>query len=139
MPKVFYTERDVENLFKQGVTALKVDENVVLTSLAYDMSRKLGMTLEQSQPDAYPDAPIRPYLSQKGKPATTAQKPQALEFKLLAVEAKAPAVEAKSQAESKPDVSARIRSAVNAQLGGQIDPNLLETILQRVIKATGVK
>src|SRR5512136_2221339 len=131
MPKVFYTERDIENLFKQGVTALKVDENTVLTSLAYDMARKLGLTLEQPQPDAYPDAPIRPYLSQKGElvapkaPAVeikpqaaefkspAALKPQALDFKLLPVEPK-------PRAESKPDVAARIRSAVNAQMPGQI-------------------
>jgi hypothetical protein len=130
MPKVFYTERDIENLFKQGVTTLKVDENMVLTGLAYEKARKLGLTLEQSQPDAYPDAPIRPYLSQKGKPAAP---------KAPAAEIKPQAAEAKPQAESRPDVAARIRSAVNAQMGGQIDPNLLETIIQRVVKATGVK
>jgi hypothetical protein len=33
----------------------------------------------------------------------------------------------------------RIRAAVLAQLGSQVDPALLDGIIQRVLKSTGVK
>jgi hypothetical protein len=37
------------------------------------------------------------------------------------------------------DLTQRIRTAVLAQLGNQVDPALLDVIIQRVLKSTGVK
>jgi hypothetical protein len=42
MAKTFYTEHEIEDLFKSGVTRLEVGENVVLTGLANEKSPKTG-------------------------------------------------------------------------------------------------
>jgi hypothetical protein len=118
MPKEFYTERDIEDMWKRGITSLRVDENVVLTELAYEKAGRLGMQLVRERPVEPPAAPVRPYLSQPQTPAAAPSTP-------------APVADA--------DLSARIREAVNARLGTQVDPALLDVIIQRVLKSTGVK
>jgi hypothetical protein len=118
MPKEFYTERDIEDMWKRGIMSLQVNENVVLTELAYEKAQRLGLQLLKPQPMDPPAAPVRPYLSQSNAyQATTA--------------APAPA--------SGPDLAARIRSAVSERLGPQVDPQLLDSIIQRVLNSTGVK
>ena len=70
MAKTFYTEHDIEDMFKSGVTRLELSDNVVLTGLAYEKAQKLGMQLVQ--PNDHPsDAPVRPYISQVTSPAPT--------------------------------------------------------------------
>jgi hypothetical protein len=118
MPKEFYTERDIEDMWKRGIMSLQVTENVVLTELAYEKAQRLGMQLIKDKPLEPPAAPVRPYISQ-GTVATPSPTP----------------VPPPAQA----DLSARIRSAVIAKLGTQIDPQLLDVIIQRVIQSTGVK
>jgi len=122
MPKEFYTERDIEDLFKRGVMSLKVDENVVLTELAYEKANRLGMQLIRSQADNPPSAPVRPYISK-----------QPLQTPAPAGVVPPPADQAGG------DLNARIRSAVLARLGDQVDANLLDVIIQRVLNSTGVK
>ena len=120
MPKEFYTERDIEDMFKRGVMSLNVTENVVLTELAYEKAKRLGMQLVRSQPDNPPSAPIRPYIAQKTGPAA----PTALNSIYTATER---------------DLQTRIREAVVARMGNQVDSELLDVIIQRVLKSTGVK
>lgn len=123
MPKEFYTEKDIEDMFKRGITSLEVGENVVLTELAYEKANRLGMRLVQSRAENPPSAPVRPYLSQSsGKPASAA---------LPTVPDSTPAAAG--------DLHARIKSAVIARLGSQVDPNLLDVIIKRVLASTGVK
>jgi hypothetical protein len=43
--KTFYCMEDIERLAAQGKTELIVDENTVLTDLARDMARQLGISL----------------------------------------------------------------------------------------------
>jgi hypothetical protein len=118
MPKEFYTERDVEDMFKRGILSLQVNDNVVLTELAYEKAKRLGVQLLREKPLEPPAAPVRPYMSELPKPGTAqsapVQKPE-------------------------PDLAARIRSAVNARLGTQVDPALLDVIIERVLKSTGAK
>ncbi len=127
MPKEFYTEKDIEDLVKRGVMSLTVTEDIVLTELAYEKANRLGMKLIRSQADNPPAAPVRPYLSEKvaGRPAPAAA--------ALA----APSAPAAPNAQG--DVRGRIRSAVIAKLGTQVDPALLDTIIERVLKSTGIK
>ncbi len=125
MQKEFFTEKDIEDLVKRGVMTLEVSDQVVLTDLAYEKARRLGVKLIQQNPDNPPGAPVRPYLSQKVVQAGGAPTP-------------APS----SPPEARPDqieLQERIRSAVNARLGAQVDPRLLDVIIQRVLKSTGVK
>jgi hypothetical protein len=124
MPKEFYTEKDIEDLVKRGVLSLDVNENVVLTELAYEKAKRLGMKLIRSTADNPPAAPVRPYLSEKAAahpPTPAASLP-------------APAAPA-----GQSDLTTRIRSTVIAKLGAQVDPALLDVIIQRVLKSTGVK
>lgn len=122
MPKEFYTERDIEDMFKRGVMSLNVSENVVLTELAYEKANRLGLQLLRSQADNPPSAPIRLYLAQKNVVTAT------------------PAVVASVSIEPKEkDVQSRVREAVLARMGNQVDPELLDVIIQRVLKSTGVK
>jgi hypothetical protein len=123
MPKEFYTEKDIEDMFNRGVMTLTVTDNVVLTELAYEKARRLGMKLLQQSPDNPPAAPVRPYLSQlAGKSAESGTH-------------YIPPTEAAGTS----DLQQRIKSAVNARLSNQVDANLLDAIIQRVLKSTGVK
>lgn len=117
MAKEFYTERDIEDMVKRGVTTLQLNDDIVLTELAYEKAQRLGMQLHRDRPIQPPAAPVRPYLSQGSSPA------------------QAPV----SQPAASPDLANRIREAVNARLGTQVDPQLLDVIIQRVLKSTGVK
>ncbi len=125
MPKEFYTEKDIEDLVKRGVMTLDVTDQVVLTELAYEKAKRLGMKLLQHTPENPPAAPVRPYISQKAAPIGGG--PAAVQYTPSAA------------ASADSDLQQRIRSAVNARLGSQVDANLLDTIIQRVLKSTGVK
>ena len=63
MPKIFITDRDIENQANQGITTITIDENTVITDLAYEKAYKLGVKLIQPGTDKPPAAPERPYLS----------------------------------------------------------------------------
>lgn len=122
MPKVFYTEIDIEDMVKRGVLSLEVNDNVVLTDLAYEKANRLGLKLVRDKPENPPAAPVRPYVVQ--------QKSQ------KQMEA-APGMDVSPPAAS--DLAQRIHNAVTARLGNQVDPALLDTIIQRVLISTGVK
>jgi len=127
MPKEFYTEKDIEDMVKRGVMSLAVDENVVLTELAYEKANRLGMQLLRGQADNPPSAPVRPYIAQNSAPKA-AQMP-----------AYTPPAPASPAAASNKDLTARIKEAVNTRMGSQVDPTLLDVIIDRVLKSTGVK
>jgi hypothetical protein len=83
MPKTFITERDIEDLAHQGTLELAVDDNTVLTDLAYEKAGRLGVKLLQanSQP---PASPIRPYLSQPiDRPVSSGQAPDVLNIPVI--------------------------------------------------------
>ena len=50
MGKVFYTERDIEDLYARGVMQLDVNDDVVITDVARERAMKLGMRLQRIQP-----------------------------------------------------------------------------------------
>ena len=124
MPKEFYTEKDIEDLVKRGVLSLDVNEDCVLTDLAYEKANRLGMKLIRSKPENPPGAPVRPYISEKAMPRPSAA---------------AAVVPAAPRPTAQGDLPGSIRSAVIAKLGNQVDPALLDSIIERVIKSTGLK
>ena len=126
--KKFYTEKDIEDLFDRGTKSLHVSDEVALTDLAYEKAKRLGLQLLFDDVDLPPIAPIRPYLSNGKSHAST---PHSAQPKVDSV---APAI---NQPRAK--VAQRIRSAVLARLGSQVDAKLLDSIIQRVVKATGVE
>ncbi len=137
MPKEFYTEKDIEDLFKRGIRSLQVTENVVLTELAYEKANRLGLQLVSDRADNPPAAPVRPYLSEAGTPH-----PQPVAAPVApALTPPQPASIAQHSArdERGSDVEQRIRSAVIAKLGNQVDAKLLDSIIHRVVKGVGLK
>ena len=129
MAKQFYTEHDIEDMARKGIKSLQVSDDVVLTELAYEKAKKLDFQLVSAADVPPPAAPVRPYLSEK---QTTQAKPVAISVS-----------QATSQsAPSAPKVLAieqRIRSAVIAKLGNQVDAKLLDNIIHRVVKGIGLK
>jgi hypothetical protein len=124
MPKTFITERDIEDLAHQGTLALAVDDNTVLTDLAYEKAGRLGVKLLQanSQP---PASPIRPYLSQQiDRPVSSGQAADVLNT---------PVIQGGSE------LKRRVIEAATARLGGQVDAAMLATIVERVLADLGVK
>ena len=119
MPKIFDTERDIEDLYRSGVATLVVNDDVVVTDLAREKARKLGVELlkENDQPSS---APIRPYITKNVSPSAAPSMPQA-----------------PLPAPTQVDLEERVYQAVQAQVGKTVDPGLLRTIIQRVLKNVG--
>ena len=139
MAKKFYTEKDIEDLFKSGVQSLHVSDDVALTDLAYEQAKRLGLQLLFDDVDLPPIAPIRPYLSDGSSLTSITAKPK--------VDSVAPRISqttltpalSHASLENASAIAQRIRSAVLARLGNQVDAKLLDSIIQRVVKATGVE
>jgi hypothetical protein len=53
MAKVFYTERDIEDLHARGVATLDIHDDVVLTDLARERALKLGVRLVRVTPKGH--------------------------------------------------------------------------------------
>ena len=120
MAKEFYTERDIEDMVQRGERSIVVHDDVVLTDLAYEKARRLGVELIQ-QEEAPPAAPVRPYINKvKTKPAEqTATRPN-----------QSPKLEM---------IRANVKAAVRAKLGGQISDALLDRVIDRVAAELGLK
>ncbi|MGD8456185.1 MAG: hypothetical protein PVF83_07365 [Anaerolineales bacterium] len=119
MPKTFYTDRDIQDLFERGVTSLVVNDDIVVTDLGRERAMKLGFELvrERDQPQA---APVRPYITKEVSPSAAPAKP--------------------SQPQAAPnqdDLKTRVHQAVVARLGDSVDSKLLETIISRVLDSIG--
>ena len=55
MPKIFYTERDIDDFHARGITSIDVHDSVVLTDLARERMFKLGMSPKRINPDIHPE------------------------------------------------------------------------------------
>lgn len=142
IPKTFYTEHDIEDLVRRGIMSLALNDHIVLTDLAYEKARQLGMSLVSPHATTPPAAPVRPYLSEenqvgervrlteeKGQPATTR----------VADSSSAPGF-LHSQPESDTDPYL-LRLQVQQQIGVQfphLDKALLNEMIERVLRRYGV-
>lgn len=119
MPKIFYTDRDIEDLYHTGVTTLVVNDDVVVTDLGREKALKLGVELlrEYDQPSS---APIRPYITDKPSPSAAPSIPQP----------PAPTL-------TRAAMEDKVLTAVKDQVGDTVDNNLLKTIIERILKSVG--
>ena len=118
MAKTFYTERDIEDMVKRGERTLVVNDDVVLTDLAFESARKLNVELVQPHSNP-PSAPVRPYINAAVAPfAAPAGLP-----KSVRVEA----------------IKERVKSAIKARLGNQVDDAMLDRIIDRVAADLGLR
>jgi hypothetical protein len=132
MAREFYTEIDIEDMAKRGIMSIQVNDNITLTEVAYEKAARLGVKIIQ-QYEKNPSAPVRPYISNTPtrcecdcstcSKAGTCSKRNTL-----------PQVQMPGE-----DLSTRIRTAVISRLGSQVDPVLLDRIIDRVLNNTGVK
>ena len=144
MPKEFYTEKDIEDLFHRGIRSLQINENIVLTELAYEKAKRLDFQSITDRVDHPPAAPVRPYISEQQTrrsletigPATPAVEAPSSSTPPSAVREPS---SAGSPAQKESDIEQRIRSAVIARLGNQVDAKLLDNIIHRVVKGVGLK
>jgi len=114
MGKVIYTERDIEDLAQRGTRSLMVNDDTILTDLAYEKAKRLGVEILQPN-DAPPAAPIRPYITK----SSSSQKPRSA---------------------SKIDaIRKNIKNAVRKRLGSQVSDELLDRIINRVAAELGIK
>lgn len=118
MPKTFYTDHDIEDLAAKGVTSLVVDDDVVLTDLAREKARRLGVELLREH-DAPPSAPERPYIAKQVSPPVSTSNPK--------------------PARNKNELQQRVHKAVVERLGDGVDAQLLDTIIRRVLDSVGTK
>lgn len=123
MAKTFYTERDVEDLHRQGIMTITLTDDIVMTDLAYEKARRLEMKMVQAE-DAPPAAPIRPYINTPSK-SVAATHPSA-----------APAVAADSARVA--TIKAKVRETVKARLGSSVDGSMLDAVIERVAKDLGL-
>jgi hypothetical protein len=73
MPKIFYTERDIEDLFARGVTSIEVHDGVVLTDLARERMFKFGMLVKKVKPEVHPEENPQEILIHRVKAAVLAR------------------------------------------------------------------
>jgi hypothetical protein len=110
MPKIFYTERDIDDMKARGVTSIDVTDNVVLTDLALERAMRHEMKinrLEQSAPKATYSPSVNTHAAYQR--------------------------EAARESASDAELRHRIKSAVLARLDGQVDGALLDAVITRVL------
>ena len=149
MPKTFYTERDIEDLAKRGVISLLEDDDVVLTDIARDKAMRLGIEIVH-EIDKPSSAPERPYIakitspsaiqaeSDKGtRPPVGPERPYIT--KMTSPSATSSGDETSPTGSSGGDeLYENVRAEVVARLGDAVDPQLLDTIIRRVLQNVGV-
>lgn len=139
MPKQFYTEKDIEDLFQRGMKSLQVTDDVVLTELAYEKAKRLGLQLVMDGDDNPPGAPVRPYLSDGGTPVHTQPKTATVMSTDTRPDSSLTPTISPREMGNTAAIEQRIRSAVIAKLGDQVEPKLLDNIIHRVVKGIGLK
>jgi len=110
MAKIFYTERDIDELKARGIDTIEVNDNVVMTDLAVERAMKHGIKInrrEQSSPQATYSPSVNTYA------AYSRETPR--------------------ESVSDVELKQRIKSAVLARLNGQVDEGLLDAVITRVL------
>lgn len=124
MARTFYTERDIEEMAKRGVTEIEVNDSVYLTDLAREMMDKLGIKRKVSGGQAASSSvlasPDVANLHAQAAPTASASH-------------NAPASGGLSAAE-KQEVTEKVKSGVIARLGPGVDTAVVEQIVKRVVE-----
>jgi hypothetical protein len=109
MGRIIYTEREIEDLARRGVTELEVDDNVYLTDLAREKMDQLGIKRNVKQTASAAGAV-------RGRPGST---PDAGSGTLSAAD--------------RQELIERVKSGVIARLGPGVDSAIVHQIVTRVV------
>lgn len=111
MPKIFYTERDIDDLKTRGITSIDLTDNVVMTDLALERAMRYEIKInrvEHSAPKATYSPSVNTYAAyQREMPRESA---------------------------SDAELKQKIKSMVLAKLDGQVDGALLDAVIARVLR-----
>ena len=108
MEKIFYTERDIDDMKARGVSSLDITDNVVITDLALERAMRYEMKINRADSASLPKATF------SGSVNLVAAYPR---------EASTSDVELKQ----------KIKALVLAKLNGQVDAALLDAVITRVL------
>jgi len=111
MPKIFYTERDIDDMKARGVTSVDITDNVVITDLALERAMKYDMKINRAERSPAPKASFSPSVN----------------LAVSSVHTMA------SRSSSDSELKDKIKSAVLAKLNGQVDASLLDAVITRVL------
>jgi hypothetical protein len=114
MTKTFYTDRDIDDMIRDGITSLVIDDDIVVTDVARERAYKSDFKFIREN-DIAPSTPVRPYLSEK------------LVKKTVEVGIK----------KTESNIEQLVFDAVRSRVGDSVDPDLLRTIIKRIIKSIG--
>ncbi|HUG33699.1 MAG TPA: hypothetical protein VMJ90_02930 [Anaerolineales bacterium] len=110
MAKIFYTERDIDEMKARGVTSLDLSDNVVFTELALERAMKYDMKINRSNSGSAPKA-------------------------TLSSSVNLVAAYPRSESTSDSELKQKIKSAVLAKLDGQVDAAVLDAVIARVVSS----
>ena len=110
MAKVFYTERDIDEMKARGLASIDVTDNVVMTDLAVERAMKYEMKINRVE----------------SSPAPKAKLSQSVNLAVSSVHTMA-------ERSSNSDLKRKIKSMVLAKLEGQVDAALLDSVITRVL------
>jgi hypothetical protein len=110
MPKIFYTERDIDDMKARGVTSIDVTDNVVLTELAIERAMRYEIKINRIEHSA-PKATYSPSVNLTASTVHTTV----------------------TRSGDNAELRQRIKSAVLAKLDGQVDGALLDAVITRVL------
>lgn len=121
MARTFYTERDIEDMAKRGVTEIEMNDSVYVTDLAREMMDKLGIRRRVTG--------ASPALS------TVLASPDVANLHTPAPATPGASASGGLSAAEKQEVMDKVKSGVIARLGTGVDSAAVEQIVQRVVSA----
>ena len=113
MAKIFYTERDIDDMKARGVTSLDITDNVVITDLALERAMRYDFKINRAETSSAPKAIYSPSVNLAVSSVHQVAKSADAELKM------------------------KIRSLVLEKLDGQVDAALLDAVITRVL--AGIK
>ena len=110
MAKIFYTERDIDDLHARGINSVDITDNVVITELALERALRYEMKINRADTHAAPQATL------SGSVNLVAAYPR-------------------SESDGDVELKQKIKSAVLAKLDGQVDAAVLDAVIARVVSS----
>lgn len=122
--KTVYTERDISDMYANGVIEIEIDDDVVLTELAREKAIALGLKMKlvaqrSGQPSSLPRLAVAPQM----------QFPPAV----VGPSSPLPTPAAPPPGATETDLAAQVKSAVIARLGTTAHNDLLDQVIPQVL------
>lgn len=111
MAKIFYTERDIDDMKTRGVTSIDLTDNVVITDLALERAMKYEMKINRAEHSPAPKAVYSQSVNLAASSVHTTVQKSAVDT----------------------DLKQKVKAMVLAKLDGQVDATLLDAVITKVL------